>query len=175
MNRFTVQGVIVSKVDCNNERRISAQRLGVPVENVPLKYGSLRMGVNLIEVEGYTYIISKAPREEGVKEERLILEISYRYDYKNNSLRVTPEHSLVNTLQKGDSVSLVMSHAFLSKDHCVKLVGAGTSRAIKSYFMKAWADDIVSVDGPTLAGGRNRITPYEVLKSLNTDKNLIIA
>ena len=175
MNRFTVQGVIVSKVDCNNERRVSADRLGIPMERVPLKYGSLRMGVNLIEVEGYTYIISKKPRDEGIKEERLILEISYRYDYKNNSLRVTPEHSCVNTLKKGDSVSIEMNHAFVSKNHCVKLINGGTNRAIKSYFMKAWADDIGSIDRATLVGGRNRITPYEVLKSLNMDKQLIIA
>ena len=176
MDKFVAQGVVVTKVACNNERRLAAERLGKSIEEVPLKYGSLRLAVNLIKLDGIPYVISKEPQDNYVKEERLILEISYKFDYENtqDTGRIIDKHSIVYNINEGDCLDITMNNAFLVEKHYMKIINPGTDRAIKTYFIKAWADDIESVTHPQLRSSVKRIRPVSVIRGININQSILV-
>lgn len=170
--KFIAQGKILSKVDCHNERLVKAERFNKPVEEVPLTYGSLRMGVNLIQIEDVVYSVDRRSEDKDIKEVRLILEISYKFNKKGE---IRNAHSVVDELKVGEVFELHMNSAFLSKDHILKYASVGKGKVIKSYFIKSWADRIDFLSTPELKMGTQLITPKNVLHKVNLNKELIIA
>ena len=63
---FIAQGKVLSKVDCHIERQKQAERSNTHIDEVPLKYGSVRLGINLIQFEGVTYTINRTSIDLGV-------------------------------------------------------------------------------------------------------------
>ena len=174
MNNFIIQGVIVSKVACNHERIIRAKRENKELEDVPLRYGSLRMVVNLIQLDGISYLINRKPQEKGIKEERLILEISYRFDYKKELqlARIIDEHSIIYNMNQDDYLEIELSHGFIVKNHYMTIINPGTKKPIKTYFLKAWANDIVNVSDPVIKPQGKKIRPVSVIRCMNVDQTL---
>ena len=174
--KFIAQGTILSKVACHNERQVHAQRLNKPVEEIPLTFGSLRMGVNLIAFyendQRVVYNVDRRSTDKDIKEQRLILEISFKYDRDGN---VIEAHEVVNELVKGQQFELTMDSAFITKNHYLKFVSGGKGRTIKSYFIKSWADKINFLSTPELQMGTQLITPKQVVQRVSLDKELIIA
>jgi hypothetical protein len=132
---------------------------------------SIRLAVNKIELEGTTYNIDKASSSPEIKEQRLILEISYRY--KDNE--IVEEHDVVNDINVGNSYSITLDKSYVHKNHIMKLIPGGNNTVIKSYFFKAWANYIYFLDEPSLPDTTESIEPLRVLKNQNMDKNLILA
>lgn len=170
--KFIAQGKILSKVDCHNERIVKAARFNKSVEEVPLTFGSLRMGVNLIQMDDTIYTVDRRSNDTDIREVRLILEISYKF---NKEGKIKEAHDVINELTVGNPFQLHMDSAFLSKDHLLKYAGAGKGRVVKSYFIKSWADRINFLSTPELKMGSELITPKDVLKRINLNKELIIA
>lgn len=174
MNNFIVQGVVVSKVACNNERVIRAEREGKRLEDVPLRYGSLRMAVNLIQLDGIPYLINRKAQEKGIKEERLILEISYRFDYEKELQTgvIIDEHSIIYNINQGDYLEIEMSHGFVVKNHYMSIINPSSTKPVKTYFLKAWADDIVRMSNPVVKPRGKKIRPVSVIRCMNIDQTL---
>lgn len=172
--RTVAQGVIISKIACNNERRMAAKRLNKDISEIPLKFGSMRIAVNLINIAGQTFNVSKAPQTEFAKEERLILEISYRFDYKNNSTEIIEDHSVVREMNMGDAVELTIDHLFTSKNHVMKVINPVEGEAIRSFFIKTWADRIVFLDAPCMTPGTNVISPIDVVRNVSPTLQLTL-
>jgi len=170
--KFIAQGTILSKVACQNERHVRADLLNKSVDEIPLTFGSLRMGVNLISFDDVVYHIDRRSNNKDIKEQRLILEISFKYDIDGN---VIEAHDVVNELNKGEQFELSMNSAFITKNHYLKFVSGGKGRTIKSYFIKSWADKINFLSTPELQVGTELITPKQVVQKVSLDKELIIA
>lgn len=184
MKEFIAQGIVLSHVACHNERRRAAERLNKPVEEIPLKFGSVRMAVNRIQLtDGDTtqvYDIDKSSDDPAIKEQRLILEISYKFDYQNvqeGSITgpVIEEHDIVNELQINHRYSLHMTDSRVNERHYMKLINPSAGNAIKSYFLKAWADDINFLDEPSLLQTGLSISPKNVVQGFNLNPQLVIA
>lgn len=141
MNNLKVKGIVLSKIDCLLERQMQAARLKKETKEVPLKYGSMRVGVNLIQFEedNNIYQINKESLDF-VKEERIILEISYKY---NEYGQIVDEHDVVRHMHNKMPILLNVEHSYVSPKHYVKFINMGTSQTIKSYFIKCWADKVV--------------------------------
>lgn len=168
--RFTVQGTVLSKVPCEIERHRRAEQLGVPVEEIPLTYGSTRIGVNYIKLENTVYCLQRFNSTE-VDEERYILEISYRYDLNiKDGITLLPEHNLVHSLEEGKLIDISMSSTYTNKKHNTKLVRPRPGYVIKSYFTKAWADSIVEVTEPNIIPTEN-ITFDKLFSKLSSALN----
>lgn len=176
--KFIAQGTILSKVECHHERKVRAELLNKPLEEVPLTFGSLRMGVNVIALYNSNnnisniYNVDKYSNEKDIKEERLILEISFKYNKEGS---IIEEHKVVEELIKGEQFELVMDSAFISKKHNLKLINTSSNGIIKSYFMKSWADKINYFTIPELEKATELITPKEMVQKISLDKELIIA
>ena len=170
--KFIAQGTILSKVNCHNERRVHARRLNKSLEEVPLMFGSLRMGVNVICFDNDSYRIDKTSKAQNISEERLVLEISFKL---NPDGTVCDEYDIVNNLVKGGTYELTMEDAFISKHHYLKFISGKANRTIKSYFIKSWADRINLLSTPSLRPGNLTIEPREVVKKVCSDKQLLIA
>lgn len=168
--RFTVQGKVLSKVECHKERQVQAQRKGLQLDSVPLKYGAVRIAVNLIELQDTVYLIDKSSKDFSIKEERLILEISYKFDVNGN---IISEHDIVNDLEIKDDVELIMEDAYVAKNHYLKLINAG-QETIKSYFLKSWANKIYFLNSITELPSNNIIKPKSVIQKLNMNLELVI-
>lgn len=168
---FIAQGKVLSKVDCHIERQKQAERSNTHIDEVPLKYGSVRLGVNLIQFEGVTYTINRASIDKDIKEERLILEISYKFDSEGN---IVSEHEIINEFNIGDNLELDMDSAFISKQHYLKLINVGIGTTIKSYFIKSWANRIDFLNVAEMEGKNNFITPKTIVQKISQDKSLII-
>lgn len=169
--QFTVQGTVLSKVLCHKERQIQAERRGLSINEVPLKYGSVRIGVNVIKLDGTVYKINKMTDALNIKEERLILEISYKFDEEGN---VIEYHDIVNDLEQYTDVELSMGDAYISKNHYLKLINVGSSSTIKSYFIKSWANKIYFLNSLELKTSDEWIKPKQVVKTMCLDPQLII-
>lgn len=169
--KFIAQGKVLSKVDCHIERQKQAERTNTHIDEVPLKYGSVRLGVNLIQFEGVTYTINRNSIDKDIKEERLILEISYKFDREGN---IVPEHEIINEFNIGDNLELNMDSAFISKQHYLKLINVGIGTTIKSYFIKSWANRIDFLNVAEMEGKNNFITPKTIVQKISQDKSLII-
>lgn len=170
--KFIAQGTILSNVACHNEREVRAHNMGVPIEEVPLTFGSLRMGVNIIQIEDTVYSIDRRINNPNIKEQRLILEISYKFDEHGDIIQA---HEVIEELEVNKQFELVMTSAFITNKHYLKFINAGKDRTIKSYFLKSWADHINFLTEPELQIGTELITPKEVIKKFSMDKQLIIA
>lgn len=169
--RFTVQGKVLSKVECHKERQIQAERKGLTLDNVPLKYGSVRIAVNLIQLGETVYLIDKSPRDFSIKEERLILEISYKFDVEGN---IISEHDIINDFNIREDIELVMDDAYVAKNHYLKLINVGEYTTIKSYFLKSWANKIYFLNCVAALPFDNTITPKTVVQRLNMNSDLVI-
>lgn len=169
--RFVVEGKVLSKVACHNERRVRAEQENKSIEEIPLTYGSIRIAVNKIRLNDKVYNIDKSSEDALVKEQRLILEISYKYDTEGN---IIEDHSVVEDLLVGSEYELTMDRSFIRKNHYLKFINAGSNQTIKSYFLKSWANDIYYVDICTLGQTHNIISPKQVLQKRSVDKELII-
>jgi len=184
MKKFIAQGIILSHVACHNERRKAADRLGKPLEEIPLKFGSVRMAVNRFQVVSddnttTTYEIDKNSSEDNIKEQRLILEISYKFNYKEATVGdvtggVIDDHEIVNELKTNHQYSLHMADCRVNERHYMKLINPSRDGAIKSYFLKAWADDIEFLAPPELNFTSNSMTPRDVIKGFNLNPQLSI-
>lgn len=169
---FIAQGKVLSKVDCHIERQKQAERTNTSIDEVPLKYGSVRVGVNLISFNKVIHTINRTSVDKDIKEERLILEISYKFDAEGN---ISEEHEIINEMNVGDSIELDMSSAFISSQHYLKLINVGFGTTIKSYFVKSWANRIDFLNVAEMQGQNNFIAPKEVIQKINKDKTLIFA
>ena len=182
MKKFVAQGIILSHVACHNERKKTAERLNKSINEIPLKYGSVRMAVNSIQFTSNdsveTYIIDKSIDELNIREQRLILEISYKFDYQNavdiENPIIINDHDVVTELEVGKRYSLHMLSSHVSKKHYMKLINPSCDNTIKSYFLKSWADSISFLSPPELPFTENRITPRNVINKFNLDPQLII-
>ena len=149
-NVFTIQGTVLSKVPCQLERHRRANNLGVDVKDIPLTYGSVRIGVNYIKLGDTVYCLQRYESKE-VDEERFIIEISYRYDLEiNDGITLVEEHSIINKINQGDLLNLTLNNTFTKSKHNVKLIRPRVGYCVKSYFTKAWAESILEVSKPTL-------------------------
>jgi hypothetical protein len=169
--RFTIQGKVLSKVACHKERQIQADRKGLTLDSVPLKYGAIRVAINVIQLEEDVYLIDKASNDYDIKEERLILEISYKFDKEGN---IVKDHDVINDLEINEGVELIMDDAFVAKNHYLKLLTAGPHETIKSYFLKSWANKIYFLNAIAELPASSTIKPKEVIKRLNLDTQLVI-
>jgi len=182
---FIAQGIILSHVACHNERRKAAERLNKPLEEIPLKFGSVRMAVNRIQFlqegaeENTTFEIDRSSDDISIREQRLILEISYKFDYRETEVGqsygpIVEEHDIVNELKVNERYLLKMNHSFVNSKHYMKLINPNGNNAIKSYFLKSWADNITFVAPPELLNGEDNITPKGVIQKFNLNKELVI-
>lgn len=154
-NEFTIQGTVLSKVPCENQRLTRARELNKDVSEIPLTYGSVRIGVNILRVENTTYSLQKYNSKE-YDEERYILEISYKYNTEINDGKTLQEnHTIINSINEGKTVILTMDNTFTSKKHNVKLIRPRPGYVIKSYFTKAWAESIIKLNGTNLIPSQN--------------------
>ncbi len=169
--RFTIQGKVLSKVECHKEREFEAERKNITIDKVPLKYGSVRIAVNLIKLGQEVYIINKETNESNVKEERLILEISYKFDNEGN---VIEDHDIINDFQVKEELEMIMDDAFVSKNHYLKFINTTSNQVIKSYFLKSWANKIYFLNCVEAMPADGDITPKEVIKQLNLNDQLVI-
>lgn len=169
--RFVVEGKVLSKVACHNERRVRAALENIELEEVPLRYGSLRLAVNKIKLDDVVYNIDKSSSDPLVKEQRLILEISYKFDKEG---KILDDHSIIEDLLKGSEYELTMDHSFIRKNHYLKFIPAGNNQTIKSYFLKSWANHIYYVDVCTLNSTTRSISPKAVLINRKVDNSLVI-
>lgn len=171
--KFIAQGTILSKVACHNEREVRAQATGKPIEEVPLTFGSLRMGVNIIKLdqENITYNIDRRTDEPNIKEQRLILEISYKFDKNGDIIQA---HEVIEELEVNKKFELIMDSAFITEKHYLKFLNIGHGETIKSYFIKSWADNIYFLNVPSLQIGTQQITPKEIVKKFSLNKQLVI-
>lgn len=170
--KFIAQGKVLSKVDCHIERQKQAERTNTSIEDVPLKYGSVRIGINLISFNNVIHTINRISDSKDIKEERLILEISYKFDAEGN---ICEEHEIINEINVGDNIELHMNSAFISNQHYLKLINVGFGTTIKSYFVKSWANRIDFLNVAEMEGQNNFITPKEVIQKISKDKTLIFA
>lgn len=177
-NTLTVQGVVVSKIPCHKERYVRAKRENKNIEEVPLRYGSVRMMVNLVKLNGKVFYINRKPtNKKEVQEERLVLEIGYRYDYKNypDQEVISKDYEVINNINVDDYSEIEISHNFISKNHNMTLINAGSNKVVRTYFLKCWADDIIKVSQPVLKGNnKKKIKPISVLRNYVKDKELIL-
>jgi len=174
----------LSRVACQNERRKAAQRFNKPLEEIPLKFGSVRMAVNKIQLtdnneDTTTYRIDKSIKDENIREQRLILEISYKYDYKqanSNNINgpIIKDHDVVDELKVGKHYSLYMKHSCVKEKHYMKLINPSQINTIKSYFLKAWANDITFLSPPELPDATQYISPQDVVINFNINPQLVI-
>jgi len=170
--KFIAQGIVLSKVACHIERQKQAERTGVLINDVPLKYGSVRLAVNLINLNNTTSTVTKLSLYPDVKEERLILEISYKF---NPDGSIVSQHDIIDQITVGHSLELSMDCAYISKTHYLKLINVGINTTIKSYFIKSWADRIHFLNSPELKPNpHNSITPKLIVQKLCQDSSLII-
>lgn len=140
---FTIQGTVLSKVPCEIERQRRAQEQNVPVETIPLTYGSIRIGVNIIRIDDSNYRVNRFDTEE-FDEERFILEISYRYNLELQDGNVVDAHKVVDTINTGDILDITLDNTYTTRKHNIKIIRTGPGgKCIKSYFTKAWADSII--------------------------------
>jgi hypothetical protein len=170
--RFLIQGKVLSKVECHLEREAQANRKGITLDSVPLKYGSVRIAVNLINLDDTAYMIDRKSSDLNIKEDRLILEISYKFDAEGN---VAEEHDIINDLHIKDNIELIMEDAYVAKNHYLKLINVGESTTIKSYFLKSWANKIYFLNEVAHIPYEDSITPKAVLQKLNVNQELVIA
>ena len=170
---FLAQGIVLSNVACHNERRRTAQRLNKDISEVPLRYGSVRVAINRLQLDGVLYSIDKSSDDEDIRENRLILEISYKFDEDEN---IVEEHEIVNDLIVGQEFDLHMNHTFIKKNHLMKVINPGTPNAIRSYFIKSWADHIDFLTPAEVnEEASSSIKPIEVVHTFNVDKSLVLA
>jgi hypothetical protein len=169
--RFTVQGKVLSKVECHKERQIQAERRGITLDQIPLKYGSIRVAVNLIKLKDTVYLIDKTSNDYNIKQERLILEISYKFNTNGN---IIDEHNVIDDLSIKEDIELIMDDAFVAKNHYLKFINVGSQTTIKSYFLKSWANKIYFLNSIADLPFDEIIAPREVIKTLNLNKELII-
>lgn len=170
--KFIAQGTILSNVACHNEREVRARQLGKPIEEVPLTFGSLRMGVNLIKLDDTVFNIDRKTNNPNIKEQRLILEISYKFDKQGDIIEA---HQVIEELEVNKKYELVMDSGFITEKHYLKFISAGNNKTIKSYFIKSWADNIYFLTEPELQLGAKQITPKEVVKKFSLNEQLVIA
>lgn len=183
MHNYIAEGIVLSQVVCHNERYKAAQRFNKSIEEIPLLFGSVRMAINKIELElngtKKVYEINKYTDNTVIKEQRLILEISYKFNYKNASKEnitggLIEEHEVVEELEIGKYYSLHMSTSHVHHKHFMKLINPSTDKTIKSYFLKSFADQITFLSTPELKSTNLTITPIEVIKQFNRNEDLII-
>jgi hypothetical protein len=170
--KFTVQGKILSEVICYIEREKQAAKRNIPLESVPLKYGAIRLAVNLIELENKVHVINKSSKDASIKQERLILEISYKFDKDG---KVISDHEIIEELHKGQDVELTLDQGYIAKNHHLKLINTAPNSIVKSYFVKCWADKISFLNVPEMTPENSTITPKEVVTKMSLNPNLIIA
>lgn len=180
MKAFIAQGIVLSHVACHNERRRASERLNKPIEEIPLMFGSVRMAINKIQLDGQVFDIDKSSTVSSIKEQRLILEISYKFDYKNVAPGelagpIIEEHSVVEDMKVNHRYSLHMTDSRVNNKHYMKLINPSAGNAIKSYFLKAWADDINFLDEPSLTSSQLTVSPQEIVKGFNLNPQLVIA
>ena len=155
MKEFTIQGTVLSKVPCQLERQKRAELKGKEVTEIPLTYGSVRIGVNNIKIGDTVYAVQRYNSIE-VDEERFIVEISYRYDLKiNDGETVVEEHSLINSINAKDILDITLDNTFTKDKHSVKLIRPRPGYVIKSYFTKAWGESIIEVNNPVITPTKN--------------------
>ena len=160
-HKITFEGIVLSKVKCNNERKVYAQKVGKKIEEIPIRFGSLRLGVNNIIIDNKLHVIDKMSERENLSEERLLLEISYRY--KGNESLIE-EHEVIDEIEVGNNYSITINSTFISKNHYSKILPIKNGNIIKSYFIKAWADEIYFIDEVSKKMPTNKITPLEIIK-----------
>ena len=204
--KFIAQGIILSITPCYNEQYLESKRRRTTIDKVPLRYGSIRLAINSVELDDIRYRINRKPVNSKFKEERLILEISYKYnrdkfnwinldsfnsklcvynsnyaglrnltEWQNKNPEIIPEHQIVNNLQVGKNYTINLNSLYIAKKHNVKIIGNNPDQLIKSYFVKAWADNIIKISNLRLPNITASIKPLEVTKKICLDKTLILA
>ena len=154
MTEFKIQGTVLSKVPCQKERRVRAELENKSVEEIPLTYGSIRIGINIVQVDNITYGLERFSSEK-YDEERFILEISYRYDIETKDGSLIKEHEIINKINQGDILDITLDNMFTKKKHNRKIIKS-PNKIMKCYFTKTWADSIIAVESARM------ITPRKV-------------
>jgi hypothetical protein len=157
--RITLQGKVITNIACKRERELYAERNGKSLEEVPIKYGSARISINKVRIDSKgeeVYWVNKISESPDIREVRLLLEISYRFD---SALNIVPEHDVMEMLEVGQSYDLILSELNVSPKHHKKLLVLPGRKPILTYFVKTWADCIEFVDLPTLQAGSHSLSP----------------
>ena len=152
-----ISGTFISDIKCTSERAIRAKRTNKSIEECPIRYGCILFAINNLNLGGQLFSIDR--NTDQAFEERLILEISYKLD---NYGLIIPEHKHVVALHHNPYCELKLDRKPYTKRNREFRVTNG----IKSYFIKAWANNVIDLKPNTANAKEELISPRMAVRKL---------